>query len=58
MKFFTETIQDIQKDVQWPKINIQDEKMVPFSFFMKLEDEQKYVKVEFQSKEIIAKEDI
>jgi hypothetical protein len=31
---------------------------VPFSFFQNLEDEYEYVKMEVQSKEIIAKEDI
>ena len=58
MKVFTKIVQDIQKDVQWPNINLQDEQPVPFSFFQKLEDEYQYVKAEVQSKELITKEDI
>ena len=56
MKVYIETIQDIQNDVQWPKINLQYDHLVPFSFFQKIEHEYEYVKVEFQSKELIVKE--
>ena len=58
MKVSTEIVQDIQKYVQCSEINIQDEQSVPFVFFQKIEDEYEYVKVEVQSKEITAKEDI
>ena len=58
MKVFIEIVQDIQKDFQWTNINLQDEKVVPFPFFKNLEDEYEYVKANFQSKELITKEDI
>ena len=50
MKVYIKIVQDIQKDVQWPMINLQDEQMMPFSFFQKLEDEYEYVKEEIKSK--------
>ena len=33
IKVYTNNIQDMKKNIQWPKINIQVEQPVPFSFF-------------------------
>ena len=50
MKVYTNKIQDMQKDIQWLDINIQDEQPVPFSFFQKLENEYESIKAEVQGK--------
>jgi hypothetical protein len=51
-------IYDIQRYIQWPKINIEDEHPVPYAFFQKLEDNYEKIKGEVQAKEVISKEDI
>ena len=49
---------DIKRYIQWPKINLEYEHSVTFSFFQKLEDSYEEIKVEFRAKEVISKEDI
>lgn len=49
---------DIQMYIQWPEINLEDEHLVPFFFFQKLEDRYEKIKAEVQAKEVISKEDI
>ena len=56
MEVYEKYIYDIQRYIQWPKINLEDEHPVPFSFFQKLEYIYKNIKVEFQAKEVISKE--
>ena len=40
------SVQDIQKYLQWAKINFQDENPIIFSFFQELEDTYEVVKKE------------
>ena len=56
MKVYIDNVQDLQKDIQWPEINLQDQQPVPFSFFQKLENEYEFIKMEVQAKELISKE--
>ena len=49
---------DIQRYIQWPEINLEDEHLVPFSFFQKLDDSYEKIKAEVRAKEVISKEDI
>ena len=58
MDVYDKSIQDVQKYLQWPEINFQDEHPIYFSFFQELEDTYEVVKEEVQSKEFISKEDI
>ena len=48
----------MQKNVQWPKIDIQQEKPITFSFFQKLEMDYEVIKAEVQAKEVISMEEI
>jgi hypothetical protein len=36
MDLYEKSIYDIQRYIQWPKINIKDEHLVPYAFFQKL----------------------
>jgi hypothetical protein len=58
MESYEKSIYDIQQYIQWPEINLEDEHLVTFSFFQKLEDKYEKIKVEVQAKEVISKEDI
>lgn len=58
MKVYTDNVQGMQKDIQWPQINIQSKKPIPFAFFQQLEDEYEAAKVEVLARELISKEDI
>ena len=56
MMMYIDSVQYIQKDIQWKKINLHDEQLVPFSFFQKLENEYESIKAKVQAKEIISEE--
>ena len=58
MDLYEKSIYDLQRYIQWPKINLKDEHPVPFAFFQKLEDIYEKIKEEVQAKEVISKEDI
>ena len=58
MKIYTSNIQEMQKNVQWPKIDLQQEKPMTFSFFQNLENEYEAIKVEVQVKDMIFMEEI
>ena len=58
MKLYEKSIYDIQRYIQFPKINFEDEHPVSFSFFQELEDRYERIKVEVQAKEFISKGDI
>ena len=58
MELYKISTYDIQRYIQWPKINLKDEHPVPFSFFQKLEDSYQKIKEEVRAKEVISKEDI
>ena len=58
MDLYEKYIYDIQRYIQWPKINLDDEHPIPFYFFQKLEDNYENIKVEVRVKEVFSKEDI
>ena len=58
MKAYTNNVQDIHEDVQWPKVNSKCEQLVPFAFFQKLEDKYEIIKAEVLARKMISKDDI
>ena len=58
MDLYEKSIYDIQRYIQWTKINFEDEHPVPYALFKKLEDNYEKTKAEVRAKEIISKEDI
>ena len=58
MELYEKSIYNIQRYIQWLEINLEDEHLVPFSFFQKLEDSYEKIKAEVRAKEVISKEDI
>ena len=58
MDLYKKYIYDIQRYIQWHKINIEDEQLVPYAFFQTLEDNYEKIKAEVWAKEVISKEDI
>ena len=55
---YEKSIYEIQRYIQWPEINLEDEHPVPFSFFQKLEDNYEKIKAKVRAKEVISKADI
>ena len=55
MNAYDKLVQDVQKYLQWPKINFINEHAIYFSFFQELKDTYEVVKVEVRSKEFISK---
>ena len=51
-------IYDIQRYIQWPEINFEDEHSVPYALFQQLEDSHEKIKAKVRAKEVISKEDI
>ena len=58
MDVYDKSVQDVQKYLQWPKINFRDEHLIYFSFFQELEDKYQVTKAKVQEEEVISKEDI
>ena len=58
MDVYTKSIYDVQRYLQWPKINFKDQHPISFALFQELEDTYEVTKVEVQSKEFISNEDI
>ena len=58
MELYEKSIYDVQRYIQWPKINFRDENPVSFAFFQELKDIYEMIKEEVQAKEVISKEDI
>ena len=56
MKLYEKSIYVIQRYIQWPEINFEDEHPIPFSFFQKLEENYEKIKGEVRAKEVISKE--
>jgi hypothetical protein len=50
MELYEKSIYDIQRYVQWPEINFEDEHPVTFSFFQEIKDIYEKVKEEVQAK--------
>ena len=58
MDLYEKTTYDIQRYIQWPEINFEDEHLVPYILFTQLEDGFEKIKAEVRLKEIISREDI
>ena len=58
MKIYTSNIQEMQRNVQWLEVDLQQEKPMTFSFFHKLEKEYEAIKAEVRAKEMISMEEI
>ena len=58
MKIYTSNVKEMKRNVQWPKINLQQEKPMTFVFFQKLEKECEVVRAEVQEKDMISMEEI
>jgi hypothetical protein len=50
MDLYEKSIYDIQRYIQWPKINLEDKHPVTFSFFQKLENKYEKIKEEVHAK--------
>ena len=58
MELYEKSIYDVQRYIQWPKINFEDEHPVSFSFFQEIKDRYERIKEKVQANEVIPKEDI
>ena len=58
MDLYEKSTYDIQRYIQWPDINLEDEHPVPFTLFDQLGSGYEKVKVELQAKEEFFQEDI
>ena len=56
MDLYEKSIYDIQRYIQWPKINFEYEHLVPYALFQKLKDNHENIKAEVRAKEVISKE--
>ena len=58
MELYEKSIYDIQRYIQWPKINLEYEHLIPFGFLQNLEDKHEKIKADVQANKVISKEDI
>ena len=58
MDLYEKSTYDIQRYMQWPKINFEEEHPVPITLFEQIESEFEKAKVEVQAKEEFSIEDI
>ena len=58
MDLYERSTYDIQRYIQWPEINFEDEHLVSYALFKQLDEYFVKVKVEVQAKEEFSKEDI
>ena len=58
MNLYEKSTYDIQRYIQWPEINFEEEHPVPITLFKQIESDLKKVKAEVQAKEEFSKEDI
>ena len=58
MDLYEKSTYDIQRYIQWPEINFEEEHPVPITLFEQIESEFEKVKVEVQAKEEFSIEDI
>jgi hypothetical protein len=56
MDLYEKSIYDIQRYIQCPEINLEDEHPIPYAFFQELEDSYEKIKAEVRAKEVIYKE--
>lgn len=55
MDIYEKSTYDIQRYIQWPKINFKDEHPVPYALFKQLKDSFERIKVEVQDNEEFSK---
>jgi hypothetical protein len=58
MDVYDKSVYDVQRYLQWIKINFRDEHPNSFAFFQELEDKYEMTKAEVQVKEVISKDGI
>ena len=58
MDLYEKSIYDIQRYIQWPEINFEDEHPVPYALFHKPERNHEKIKAKVRAKEVVSKEDI
>ena len=58
MDLYEKSIYDIQRYIQWPEINFEEDHPVPCTFFKKIKGDFEKFKAEVQAKEEFSKEDI
>ena len=58
MDLYEKSTYDIQRYIQWPEINLEDEHPILFTLFDQLESDYEKVKAEVQLKEEFLQEDI
>ena len=50
MDLYDKSIYDIERYIQWPEINFEDEHLVLYALFKQLEDNHEKIKVEVREK--------
>ena len=58
MDVYDKSIYDVQRYLQWPKINFRDEHPICFAFFQGIDKKYEMIKAKVQEKEFISKYDI
>ena len=58
MDVYDKSVKDIQRYIQWPKINFRYEHPIYFSCFQEVEDKYEMTKVEVHEEEVISKDGI
>ena len=58
MDVYDKSIYDVQRYLQWSKINFIDEHPISFAFFQEIEEKCEMTKEEVRAKEVISKDDI
>ena len=58
MDLYEKYTYDIQRYIQWPDINLEEEHPVPYTLFKKIEGDFEKFKTKVQAKEEFSKEDI
>lgn len=58
MDVYDKLVAYVQRYLQWPEINFRDENPIFFTLFQELEDKYEITKEEFQTKEVVFKDDI
>ena len=58
MEVYDKSIYDVQRYLQWVKINFRYEHPISFTLFQELEDKYELNKVDVQAKEVITKDGI
>ena len=57
MDVYEKSIYDVQRYLQWPKINFKVEHLVSIAFFQEIKDKYEMTKATVQEEEVISKHD-